>query len=243
MGQSSRGRRQTGLPLVFVAVVLCVTAGAGQSMAQAPPAVGWLGISITEVGEDMADRLATTFGPDAGTGVLVADILKDGPAEKAGLHRGDVIVRVDAQPIWDVRQLQRTVRSRPVNQRVMITVLREASRVTLPVSIGAMPAQARAQLAGEPFGFFVREEDLGDARQSTPPPGGRIFVAFVDPGSSAAQAGLRPQDVILQVNNLSIQDMEEFDRAMGRAKGTVSLQVERRGSPTPLTLTLEPPRR
>jgi serine protease Do len=243
MGRPSRGRRQTSLPLVFVTIGLCVIAGAGQSMAQAPPDVGWLGISITEVGEDLADRLATTFGPDAGTGVLVADILKDGPAEKAGLRRGDVIIKLDAQPIWDVRQLQRTVRSQPVNQRVMILVLREASRVSLPVSIGAMPAQARAQLAGEPFGFLVREEDLNDARRSAAPQGGRIFVAFVDPGSSAAQAGLRPQDVILQVNSLSIRDMEDFDRAMGRARGTVSLQVERRGTPSPLTLTLEPPRR
>jgi serine protease Do len=243
MAQSSRGRRQTALPLVFVTIAVCAIAGAGQPRAQAPPDVGWLGISITEVGEDLADRLATTFGPDAGTGVLVADILKDGPAEKAGLRRGDVIVKLDAQPIWEVRQLQRTVRSRPVNQRVMLMVLREASRVTLPVSIGAMPAQARAQFAGEPFGFLVREEDLSDARRSTPPPAGRIFVAFVDPGSPAAQAGLRPQDVILQVNNLSIQDTEDFDRAMRRAKGAVSLQVERRGTPSPLTLTLEPPRR
>ena len=235
--------RRTGSSLVLAGIVLWLIVGTGQSRAQAPPEIGWLGISITEVGEDLADRLASTFGPDAGTGVLVADVLKGGPAEQAGLHRGDVIVKLDTQAIWEVRQLQRTVRSRPVDQRVMITVLREASRVSLPVSIGAMPAPARAQLAGEPFGFLVREEDLGEARRATPAPAGRVFVAFVDPGSPAAQAGLRPQDAILQVNNLSIQGLEDFGRAMRRANGTVSLQVERRGTSGPLTLTLESPRR
>jgi serine protease Do len=235
MRQSSRGRHGNGPSLFLVVFVLWLILGAGQSRAQAPPEIGWLGISIAEVGEDLADRLATTFGPDAGTGVLVAEVLKGGPAELAGLHRGDVIVKLGTQPIWDVRQLQRTVRSRPINQRVMITVLREASRVTLPVSIGAMPASARAQLAGEPFGFLVREEDLGEARRPPPNATARIFVAFVDPGSPAAQAGLRPQDVILEVNNLSVQGLEDFDRAMG----TVSLQVERRGASGLLTLTLE----
>jgi S1-C subfamily serine protease len=191
----------------------------------------------------LADRLATTFGPDAGTGVLVAEVMKGGPSEQAGLRRGDVIVKLGPQPIWDVRQLQRAVRSSPINQRVMITVLRDSSRITLPVTIGAMPAPARAQLAGEPFGFLVREEDLGEARRPAHNSPARIFVAFVNPGSPAAQAGLRPQDVILEVNTLSVQGLEDFDRAMRRAKGTVSLQVERRGDSSLLTLTLEPPGR
>src|SRR5574341_1741868 len=104
-----------------------------RAAAQAPPELGWLGISISEIGEDLADRLATTFGPAAGTGVLVVDVLKGGPAERAPLKRGDVIISVAAQPIWDVRQLQRTIRSQPINQDVMVTVLRGASRITLPV--------------------------------------------------------------------------------------------------------------
>ncbi len=243
MRWSTLDRWRIGPCLIFAATILWLIAGTGQAWGQAPPEIGWLGISITDVGEELADRLATTFGPDAGTGVLVADVLKGGPAEQAGLHRGDVIVKLDTQPIWDVRQLQRTVRSRPVNQRVTIIVLREASRVSLPVIIGSMPAPARAQLAGEPFGFLVREEDLGEARRGTPSPVSRIFVVLVDSGSPAAKAGLSPQDVILQVNNLSVQGLEDFDRAMRRVKGSVSLQVERRGTSSPLTLTLEHPRR
>ncbi len=212
--------------------------------AQAPPEMGWLGISISDVGEDLADRLAATFGPEVGTGALVVDVLKGGPAERAPLKRGDVIIRVDAQPIWDVRQLQRTIRSRPVNQRVMLTVLRESFRVTLPVIIGPMPVEARAQLMGERFGFLVREEEEErDQRRGQAIASGRIFVAFVDPGSPAARAGLQSRDVILRANDQPIQSLEDFERALRPGGRVVTLLVERGGAPAPIGLTLEFPQR
>ena len=218
---------------------------AGRAAAQAPPDLGWLGISISDVGEDLADRLAATFGPGVGTGVLVVEVLKGGPAERATVKRGDVIVRVDAQPIWDVRQLQRKIRSHPINQRVILTVLRDSSRLTLPVTIGPMPLEARAQLAGERFGFLVRDEEQRDAARGQPVLTGRILVAFVDPDSSAARAGLRPQDVILQANGQPVKSLADFDRAMQRTDHTTSLLVERGGlqSPIILDLNLELPRR
>ena len=215
---------------------------AGTSAAQAPPELGWLGISISEVGEDLADRLATTFGPEVGTGVLVVEVLKGGPAEHATLKRGDVIVRLDAQPIWDVRQLQRTIRSQPINHGVILTVLRDSSRVTVPVTIRPMPVEARAQLAGERFGFLVREEEQRDPARGQPVPTGRILVAFVDPGSPAARAGLRPQDAILVANGQPVKSLADFDRAMQRADRVASLLVERGGVRSPIPLTLELPR-
>lgn len=230
-----------GLPLALLLLWLCMVPG--RVGAQASPDLGWLGISIAEVGEELADRLALAFGPAAGTGVLVVDVLKGGPAEQAPLKRGDVIVRVDAQPIWDVRQLQRTIRSQPINQRVTLTVLRDSSRLTLPVTIGAMPLEARAQLAGERLGFLVRAEgepDPGRGQAATP---GRIVVAFVDADSPAARAGLRPQDVILQANDQPVKSLEEFDRAMRRADRAVPLVVERRDGQARITLSLELPHR
>ncbi len=215
----------------------------GPAAAQAPPDLGWLGISISDVSEDLADRLAGTFGPEAGTGVVVVDVLKGGPAEASPLRRGDVIVRVNRQPIWDVRQLQRTIRAVPIHTRVTLTVLREASRITVPVTIGAMPLEARAQLAGERFGFFVRPGEEREARQAPAEPPGRIVVAFVDGDSAAWRAGLRPQDVILQVNGQPIGSLEDFDRAMPRAGTSVSLQVSRRSAEAPLALSLQLPAR
>lgn len=126
-----------GLPLVLFLTWLLATPA--RASAQATPDFGWLGISISDVGEDLAERLAGTFGPGAGIGVVVVDVVKGGPAEGSPLKRGDVIIRVDNQPIWDVRQLQRTIRSKPISQRVTLTVLRDSSRIAVPVAVGAMP--------------------------------------------------------------------------------------------------------
>jgi S1-C subfamily serine protease len=206
--------------------------------AQGLPEMGWLGVSIAEVGEEAAERLGSVFGPAAGIGVQVAEVLKDGPAEAAKLARGDVIIRVDEQPIWDVRQLQRLIRSLPIHHRVSLTVLRDASRITVPVVIGPMPLSARAQLAGERFGFLVREMDAG-GRQ--PPAQGRLTIVFVDPDSPASRAGLKPQDTILRVNDLAVRSLEEFAQAVGRSDRTVVLVVERRDAPSPITATLTLP--
>jgi len=211
--------------------------------AQPSPELGWLGISISDITEDLAERLATTFGPEAGTGVLVVDVVKDGPAEAAALRRGDVIVRVDAQPIWDVRQLQRTIRSQPVNTRVILTVLRGSSRIAMPITIGPMPREARAQLAGERFGFLVRDERDREGRPDQPPVTGRILVAFVDSMSPAARAGLRPQDVLLLANDQPIRSLDDFDRVMRLTGPAVSLVIQRRGIDAPISLKLEAPGR
>ena len=222
--------------LYFAVVCLLVPVAV---YAQAPPEMGWLGVSIAEVNEELADRLGSIFGPAAGTGVQVVDVLKDGPAEAAGLKRGDVIVRVDAQPIWDVRQLQRTVRAQPINRRVVLSVLRETSRVSVPVTVGPMPLAAKAQLAGERLGFVVREVEGAAAGQLPAPV--RVVIAFVDPDSPASRAGIQPQDTIIRVNDQPIQDLEGFARALWRSQKSAALVVERRGAPAPISVTLQLP--
>jgi serine protease Do len=207
--------------------------------AQAPPEMGWLGVSISEVNEELAERLGSIFGPAAGTGVQVVDVLKGGPAEAGGLERGDVIVRVDAQPIWDVRQLQRVVRAQPINTRVVLSVLRGTSRVSVPVTVGPMPLAAKAQLAGERLGFVVREvEDTAGGRAPAPV---RVVIVFVDPDSPASRAGLQPQDTIVRVNDQPVQDLEGFARALWGLQKSATLVVERRGAPAPVSVTLPLP--
>ncbi len=204
----------------------------------APPDIGWLGISIAEVGEDLAERLGAAFGPTAGTGVQIVDVLKDGPAETAGLDRGDVIVQLDAQPIWDVRQLQRTVRAQPVSRGVVLVVLRGTSRVRVPITIGAMPPVARAQIAGERFGFVVREIPEPDPAGGGPATASRVAVAYVDPNSAAGRGGLQPMDTVVRVNDRPVRDLEAFAAALWPTADAVTLTVERRGAPAPIAVTL-----
>lgn len=223
--------------LYFTVVCLLVPVAV---LAQTPPEMGWLGVSIAEVNEELADRLGSIFGPAAGTGVQIVEVLKGGPAEAAGLERGDVIVRVDAQPIWDVRQLQRTVRTQPINRRVVLSVLRGTSRVSVPITVGSMPLAAKAQLAGERLGFVVREVE--DAAADPSSARTRVVIAFVDPESPASRAGLQPQDTVLRINDQPIRDLEGFARALWRSQAPAALLLERRGVSAPIAVTLEPPR-
>ncbi len=206
-------------------------------LAQAPPDMGWLGVSIADVNEELAERLGSIFGPAAAIGVQVVDVLKGGPAEAAGLERGDVIVRVDAQPIWDVRQLQRVVRAEPINRRVVLSILRGTSRVSVPLTVGPMPLAAKAQLAGERLGFFVREMEDATAGRSAARL--RVVIAFVDPDSPASRAGLQSQDTIVRVNDQPVQDLEGFARALWGAQASAALVVERRGATAPISVTLQ----
>jgi serine protease Do len=195
---------------------------------------GWLGISIADVGEDLAERLGGTFGPAAGNGVHVMDVLPGGPSE-AALQRGDVIVQVDAQPIWDVRQLQRLIRATPANRRVNVSVLRGPRRVTVPVTVGPMPLEARAQIAGERFGFLVREREQPAPDAVGPAP---LIVALVEPQSAAARADLKVMDRILEVNGRKVSGLGDFERAVLDSPQSLSLLVQRGERREPIALRL-----
>jgi S1-C subfamily serine protease len=194
--------------------------------------VGWLGISIGEITEDLAERLAATFGPAAGNGVQVVEVLQAAPSERV-LQRGDVIVQVERQPIWDVRQLQRIIRALDPGRQVSLEVLRGARRVALAVTVGPMPAESRAQLAAERFGFLVREREQ-------PARGPALVIAMVEPDSPAAKADLRPLDRIVQANGQAVDRLPDFERAVGSA-AALALTLQRGDAP-PVTLRLESPR-
>lgn len=211
------------------------------AVAEAPAgeAFGWLGIRIGEVGEDLADDLAQRFGPAAGLGVLVVEILKGGPAEASHLRRGDVVVELNGQPIWDVRQLQRAIRASPIGSRADLTVMRARERVHVRTPIGAMPEEAAASIAGEPFGFLVQEVEPQDMGRLRLPDGERIMVALVEAGSLAARAGVHVRDVILQVDGAPVASLQEFRESIrsASARGTgLDLLVRRDGEPVRLTL-------
>jgi S1-C subfamily serine protease len=102
-----------------------------------------------------------------------------------------------------------------------------------------MPLPARAQLAGERFGFSVRE--VSDETPGPPPAAARIVIAFVETDSPAARAGLRPLDAILTLNDQPVRDLEGFAQALARSQRAVRLLLERRGAPAPIAATVELP--
>jgi serine protease Do len=219
-----------------VALTLCLALVA--SGATAGEQWGWLGVRIRDLSEQESEELTKRLGIREGYGVLIAQVMKDTPAEAAGLRDGDLVVAIDGRPIVETRALQRLVGASPAGREVALVVLRERERHELRVRVGRMPPDVVADRLTFEFGFYVR--DAGDERTAPFPDQRAPVVAGVAERSSAARAGLRAGDRILAVNEFAVETVEDFRRRTQDLllKDSLRLRVAREGES--LTLTLAP---
>jgi serine protease Do len=194
----------------------------------------WLGIGIQELTEE----LATQFGVKPEDGVLVGNVMKDGPAEKGGLKPGDVIQEFNNTKITGVRQLQREVAQSSVNSPATVKVLREKQSLTLRVVLGEQPSEAVAGPGGGPtetaerFGFSVQDLTPELREQLKVPGGDGVVVSGVEEGGPAARAGIRAGDVIVEVNRERVKSAADVARVLGQMRrgSNLLLLVQREGS-------------
>ncbi|MBI1847575.1 MAG: DegQ family serine endoprotease, partial [Candidatus Rokubacteria bacterium] len=176
---------------------------------------GWLGIAI----QDLTDDLAKSFGVAERQGILVADVMKGGPAEAAGLKPGDVIVEFASAPVREVPELQRAVAGVAPGRPVSVVVVREGKRVSVTVTLGEMPSEEAAAPAStdeqqERWGMAVDALTDEIARRFDLSTGRGVVVSQVAPGSPADRAGLRRGDVILEVDKKPVADPEALFRLL-----------------------------
>src|SRR5881296_2122624 len=178
---------------------------------------GWLGIAI----QDVTDELAGTFGVREREGVLVAEVIKGGPAEAAGVRQGDVIVELNGAPIKEVPELQRRVAAVAPGQPVRLKVIRERKPVTLAVTVSEMPAEEPV-LAGAPedegWGLSVEPLSGDAAAQLGLTIAAGLLVTDVVAGSPADKAGLRRGDVIVEVGKKPVADPATLFRTLAQLK-------------------------
>jgi len=192
---------------------------------------GWLGISI----QDLTDDLAAGFGVSSKGGVLVADVLKDSPAEAAGMKPGDIIVELGGAPIKEVTDLQKRVAAIPPGRAVALTVLRDRKTSRLTVKIGEQPGEETVVAAGpKGAGLGVTVEELSEEAAQTYGLRGRsgVVVTDVAPDSAAEAAGIKEGDLVLEVNRHRVGTVEEFKKAVALLKPgeAVPVQIERSGA-------------
>ena len=174
---------------------------------------GWLGVAI----QDITDELASSFGVREREGVLVADVMKGGPAETAGLRAGDVVVEVNGVRVREVPDLQRRVAGLAPGERVRIVVVRDGARQPATVTIGEMPSEeptVRAQAGEDGFGLHVEPLSPGIADRLNLAVSQGVLVVDVAAGGPAARAGLRRGDVILEVGRQPVSDAQTFGQAL-----------------------------
>ena len=195
---------------------------------------GWLGVMIQKVTPDIAE----TLGLSEAKGALVADVVKEGPAEQAGLKQGDVIVEYDGKPINDSAELPLLVARTPVGKSVKVKVIRDKSAQHVEIKIAELKDEEVAVAGGggtvERLGISVQTltpdlaENLGLDRTLK-----GVVVTQVDPEGPGAEAGLRRGDVILEVNRQPVKDADAYRKALKEAgDGKSVLFLVRRGDNT-----------
>lgn len=222
---------------------------------------GWLGMEMTEVTPDKAKELKVP--PDRG--VVVSEVVTDGPAAKAGLEKNDVIVEYDGHGVEGTVQFRRLVRETPPGRNVNVTVMRDGQQKKLTVQVGNAARNMGIELRHvEPLKNFnfkfdmpeifagmtpvlgiEAEEVSGQLGQYFHVPGNEgVLVREVSPGTAAAQAGLKAGDVITKVDGVEVRTVDELRRELRdkREKKSVPLIVVRNGSQVTITVTLEQPK-
>ncbi|MCY1350291.1 Periplasmic serine endoprotease DegP [compost metagenome] len=203
---------------------------------------GWLGVVIQEVNKDLAE----SFGLDKPAGALVAQIMEDGPAAKSGLQVGDVILSMNGQPIVMSADLPHLVGGLKPGDKASMEVVREGTRKTLNVTVGALPTEGDDDLAGAAPGAERSSNRLGvtvaelsaEQKKALDIKGGVVIKEVLE--GPAALIGLRPGDVITHLNNQSIDSAKVFTKvAQSLPKNrSVSMRVLREGRASFITFKL-----
>src|SRR5215475_10718681 len=191
---------------------------------------GWLGIVIQELTPELADG----FGVKPDSGVLVADVMKESPAEAAGLKAGDIIVEFDGAPIKKVADLQKRVAAVEPGRPTPLSVIRDKAPTRLTVKIGEQPGDevvAATTPAEETLGLTVEPLTPEAAQRFKLTAQAGVIVSDVAPGSSGEQAGIRSGDAILEVNRQPVRDVLTFKKIIASVKPgeVVPVYIQRGG--------------
>jgi serine protease Do len=196
---------------------------------------GWLGVAIQSISPD----LLKAFNLEDTHGALVSDVMADGPAAKAGLQRGDVIIGFQGNKVQDSTELPRMVAAIAPGTKVQVEVLRGAKKMTIPVTLGTLAEEKEASAAKlQPSDV---EESVGLRVEAITPELARslrldntkgVVVSRVTPDSPAAEAGIQRGDIVREVNRQPVTDMESYSEATSHlTPNTPALfLLERRGS-------------
>ena len=205
---------------------------------------GWLGVRIQTVTED----LASSLGLDRPYGALVASVIPNSPAEKAGIKPGDVILDFNGSEVTEMRKLPRLVAETKVNSKSNVTIWRNEKKKSLKIVIAEMKEEEKeVKESKEKTDSEMLKSDYFEQlgitlssitqdvrmRQNIPENVSGLLVTKVEQNTDAEIKGIRPGDIIQQINQVSINDINAFRKIISSLKGSkkgVLLLVNRQGN-------------
>jgi serine protease Do len=187
---------------------------------------GWLGVQTQPV----TPELAKQFGIEGDKGALISDVIKDTPAERAGIKSGDIILEFDGKPVREANELTRIVASTPPDKKIKVRVFRDGKEQTLDATLEQRKDDGDSTPEGvtaDKLGLGVRDltRELAASLRLKETKG--VVVVEVKPGGPADDVILRG-DLILSVNNQKVETVQEYEKVLaGLQKGNILFLVRR----------------
>jgi serine protease Do len=191
---------------------------------------GFLGVSLQPVDKDIADA----FNLPKPEGALISEVVKDSPADNAGLKQGDIIIEYNKIPVKSLQTFRNEISLMNPGSTVTIKVNRKGQILTIPVTLGTsnntlttgssiiqklgMEIDNLSPDLSKQLGYTQREEG--------------VVISKIKPGSAAAMAGLRPGFLIQAVNHKKVTNVDEFNEALGQPENKRILLLVRQGNAT-----------
>jgi len=200
---------------------------------------GWLGVTL----QNLTPGFAEAYDVPAENGAVIADVLSDSAADKAGLKRGDVIVAIDDKEMKSSQDVVLYIRNRLAGDEVTIEIYRDSKKQSIEAALGEMPSDTSIERPGR---SRDREERGSDSQSTQVGATVRVItpelkdsynlendrglvVVRVERGSIADDMGLREGDQILEVNRRELRGISDWNRLLRGEAGTIVMLVKREG--------------
>jgi serine protease Do len=203
---------------------------------------GWIGITIQELTQELAQQFGLKYSEGELAGVLVSDVTRDGPAQKAGIMRGDIILEYNGKRLQDVGQLRNVVAQSRVGSQAQVKILRRDKEMTVTATVVELPTDGAEAKTGPVQGRESYENALAGMRvmdlSSTvakqlgvESEAKGVVIVSIEPGAPSEEANLRRGDVINEINRQRITNLNDFNKIVARIKpgDNVLLFVNRGG--------------
>jgi serine protease Do len=191
---------------------------------------GWLGVGVQEITDSLAKRMNLRVRK----GALVADVFNQGPAEKAGIRKGDVVIKLDGTAIESANDFRNRIASMPVGKTVTVGFLRKEEQRSVQAIVSSYqttPRLAAMELRNK-LGIEVKEISGMEARRKRLESREGVVITKVDPAGPAGRTGLETGDIVYQINHQTLRGLNDYNRVLENIQGNEEVLLLLRDSRT-----------